>query len=114
MKLTAKIVAFTFVGGAIGTFLRYALLTIPNLFFVNYWAANLAGAVAIAVFNNIDWFAKVERRAFFTVGVTGGFTTMSGLSALMLYSWQSVVLQTGLGVALYLLITAFIRRIKND
>ncbi len=114
MKLTTKVVALTFIGGAIGTFARYALSTIPEWIFVNFWITNLIGAVLIAVFNNVAWFAKDERRAFFTVGLTGGFTTMSGLSALMLYSWQTVLLQTVAGVAIYLAVGWLIRQVKHD
>ncbi|MFM6971065.1 MAG: FluC/FEX family fluoride channel [Micrococcales bacterium] len=114
MKLTGKVIALTFVGGAIGTFGRYALSTIPDFFFVNFWAANLLGAILIAIFNNISWFAKDDRRAFFTVGITGGFTTMSGLSALVLYSWQTVLVQAVLGVAIYLLLTIAIKRVQRD
>lgn len=114
MKLTAKILALTFIGGAIGTVARYALSAIPEWIFVNFWITNLLGVVLIAAFNNINWFAKDERKAFFTIGLTGGFTTMSGLSALMLYNWQTVLLQSISGVALYLLLGWIIRRVKND
>jgi fluoride ion exporter CrcB/FEX len=114
MKLTAKIVTLTFIGGAIGTFARYALSTIPEWIFVNFWITNLLGVVLIAAFKNISWFTKADRKAFFTVGLTGGFTTMSGLSALMLYSWQTVILQTIAGVVLYLVIGWTIRRVSHD
>ena len=114
MKLSAKIIALTFIGGALGTYGRYVLSTIPDFFFVNFWAANLLGAILIALFNNIAWFTKDERRAFFTVGITGGFTTMSGLSALVLYSWQTVLAQALIGVAIYLLLTRLIKQVQRD
>lgn len=110
MKLSAKVVALTFVGGAIGTLLRFSLTLIPEFFFTNYWAANLAGASLIALFNNLAWFSSDARRAFFTVGFTGGFTTMSALTMLTLYSWPTVVAQLLLGVAIYLATTLVIAR----
>lgn len=113
MKLSYKVIALTFIGGAIGTLGRYSLSLIPEYFFVNFWAANLLGAVLIAVFNGLDWFARDDRKAFFVVGLTGGFTTMSGLSALMLYSWIEVIAQAVIGVALYLAVTVLLRRFKH-
>lgn len=110
MKLTTKVIALTFVGGAIGTLARHLLGLIPEWVFVNFWVANLLGAVLIAIFNNLVWFAQDERKAFFTVGITGGFTTMSGLSALMLFSWSQVLVQIAVGLCLYLLVTWLIKR----
>lgn len=114
MKLTSRVVALTFVGGAIGTLLRYSLSEIHDFAFTNFWVANLAGVIAIAIFNNLRWFDKDERKAFFTVGLTGGFTTMSGLSALMLYAWSQVLIQAGVGVVLYLVIGWLVRRLTSD
>lgn len=113
MKLTAKVATLTFVGGAIGTLARYLLGLIPEWAFVNFWVANLLGAALIAIFNHFSWFAQDQRRAFFTVGIAGGFTTMSGLSALMLYSWWQVLLQAVAGVGLYLLLSWLLKRGRN-
>lgn len=113
MKLSTKVVLLTFLGGAIGTLGRYSLGLIPEYFFVNFWAANLLGVVLIAVFNNLAWYARDDRRAFFVVGLTGGFTTMSGLSALMLYSWVEVIAQAIIGVVLYLAVSLLIRRFNR-
>lgn len=110
MKLTSKVISLTFVGGALGTFFRYALSSIPEPLFFNFWVANLLGVILIAAFNHFGWFAKDERKAFFTVGFTGGFTTMSGLSALMLYTPLEVVIQALVGVALYVLVTWLLKR----
>ena len=110
MKLSAKVVALTFVGGALGTLIRFSLNQIPGYIFVNFWIANLAGAVLIAIFNNHPWFAVDNRRAFFTVGFTGGLTTMSGLSALMFFSPLEVLVQALAGLALYLAISAQLKR----
>jgi fluoride ion exporter CrcB/FEX len=113
MKLTGKVIALTFIGGAIGTELRAISAYIPDFFFTNFWFANLLGVAAIAIFNNLDWFAKDERKAFFTVGLTGGFTTMSALSALILYSWQTVLAQAFLGLAIYVLVSVILKRVAR-
>lgn len=113
MKLTGKVITLTFIGGAIGTALRAISSYIPDFFFTNFWFANMLGVVAIALFNNLDWFAKDERKAFFTVGFTGGFTTMSALSALVLYSWQTVLAQAFFGVAIYVLVSVIMKRVTR-
>lgn len=113
MKLSAKIITLTFLGGFLGTFARYELTQIPEGFFYKFWCVNLIGAVVIAFLNHFAWFAKDERRAFFTVGITGGFTTMSGLSALVLYAWYEVLAQALVGVALYLATTAILKRVDR-
>ena len=110
MKLNAKVIALTFVGGALGTLIRFSLNQIPEYIFVNFWIANLAGAVLVAVFNHHPWFARDDRKALFTVGFTGGLTTMSGLSALMFFSPVEVVVQALAGLALYLTVSAQLKR----
>ena len=113
MKLTAKVVALTFVGGAIGTALRAISSFVPDFFFTNFWFANMLGVVAIAIFNNIQWFAIDSRKAFFIVGMSGGFTTMSALSALVLFSWQTVLTQALFGVAIYVLVGVLLKRVAR-
>jgi fluoride ion exporter CrcB/FEX len=102
MKVNARIIALTFVGGFVGTAFRFFLnLNIEGLF-QGLWVANLLGAVAIAVFLGIKWFNSDSRRAFFVTGFSGGFTTMSGLTLLTFYSWYGVLAQVMLGVLIYL------------
>ena len=68
MKLGNKLIAFTFLGGFIGTASRYLLDLIPGIAFANYWVVNLVGAVAIAAFKEINWFNTAERKALFITG----------------------------------------------
>lgn len=82
MQTTAKIIRLTFLGGAIGTLLRY-LLTIFISNIPGVLLANLLGAFAIGWFNADDRFNTDERKAFWSIGVAGGFTTMSGLASIM-------------------------------
>lgn len=108
-----KVIGFTFLGGFIGTASRYLLGTIPNVAFVNFWVVNLLGAIAIAIFKEINWFATPERKAFYITGFAGGFTTMSGLSMLLFYAWQQVIYQLLVGVAVYLLTGFLVRKFSN-
>jgi CrcB protein len=102
LKFSSKIVALTFVGGSAGTLARYFLGSIHQIPFANFWAVNILGAIAIGVFSEIKWFATPDRKALFVTGFAGGFTTMSGLSLMMFYSWQQVFVQLAVGVAVYL------------
>ena len=113
MKLGNKLIAFTFLGGFIGTASRYLLDLIPGIAFANYWVVNLVGAVAIAAFKEINWFNTAERKALFITGFAGGFTTMSGLSLLLFYAWQQVIYQLLAGVAIYLFTGYLLRRFRR-
>jgi fluoride ion exporter CrcB/FEX len=113
MKISARIIALTFVGGFIGTAFRYLLNQNIEGLFQGLWVANLLGAVFIAAFLGIKWFKTDSRRAFFVTGFAGGFTTMSGLTLLTFYSWYGVLLQILLGVALYLATRWLIARFTN-
>ena len=105
MKLSFRVVLLTFVGGALGTFFRWWLGAAIESSFVAVAVVNLIGAFAIGFFNGHRWFHTDARRAFFSVGFCGGFTT---LSAMMLGFRDSatallVVLETLVGVGVYLL-----------
>jgi fluoride ion exporter CrcB/FEX len=113
MKFNARIIALTFVGGFIGTALRYLLNQNIDGLFQGLWVANLLGAVAIAIFLGLKWFNTDSRRAFFVTGFAGGFTTMSGLTLLTFYSWYGVVFQVLLGVLLYLATRWLIARVTR-
>jgi fluoride ion exporter CrcB/FEX len=110
MKINARLIALTFVGGFIGTGFRYLLNQNIGGLFQGLWVANLLGAVAIAVFLGIKWFNTDSRRAFFITGFAGGFTTMSGLNLLTFYSWYGVLAQVLIGVLLYIVTRWLIAR----
>lgn len=113
MKINARIIALTFVGGFIGTGFRYLLNQNIEGLFQGLWVANLLGAVAIGVFLGLKWFSTDARRAFFVTGFAGGFTTMSGLTLLTFYSWYGVLAQVMLGFVLYLATRWLIARFTN-
>lgn len=108
MKPTAQIIRLTFLGGAIGTLVRFALFfsfgDLPSVIFVN-----LAGAALIGWLNGNKKYESPEQNALWKTGFAGGFTTMSGFASLaVLYAqgigWVAVVatiLVTALGLAAY-------------
>lgn len=80
MKPTIKILALVFIGGAIGSALRYAIgIQLEDL--AALVAVNSAGTFALGFVNarkRPDWVTNL-----FGVGFAGGFTTMSGVSVLL-------------------------------
>ena len=82
-KLSPSAVLLTFGGGAIGSLLRFAISE-ANSTLVALWIVNVAGALLIGFFNGHKWFKTESRRAFFSTGFAGGFTTMSAIAVLPL------------------------------
>jgi CrcB protein len=89
-----------FLGGGLGSLLRYAigsgleisvgstLAGMLSLFFVNVTGAFFLGLVSFHPF-----FARNNRKSFWGSGFAGGFTTMSGV-ALFVYQQSSVTITT--------------------
>ena len=105
MKLTFRVALLTFVGGALGTFFRWYTGTLIESSLLAVAAVNMLGAFAIGFFNGHRWFHTDARRAFFSVGFCGGFTTLSSLMLGFLDSTSVlfVILETLAGVGVYLL-----------
>jgi fluoride ion exporter CrcB/FEX len=105
MKLTSRIVLLTFVGGALGTALRWSLSFVIDSSFWAIAAVNLIGAFALGFFNGHRYFHTDARRALYRIGFCGGFTTLSGLMAVTISPATGfmVVVQFVLGVGVYLL-----------
>ena len=105
MTLSARVVLLTFVGGALGTIARWSIgLAIES----SFWAValvNIAGAFAIGFFNGHRSFHTDARRAFFSVGLCGGFTTLSALMATADsgLAGVGVAAEFALGIGVYLL-----------
>ena len=81
MTLNWKNIGLVFAGGAIGTSLRFG--TSSNLDdLVSLAIVNIVGSAIIGWLNSDPRFASDGKRAFWAVGFTGGFTTMSGIALL--------------------------------
>lgn len=81
MKFTLRTLGLVFAGGAIGTLVRYT--TSVNLDdFASLAIVNIVGSAILGWLNSDPRFASQGKRAFWAVGFTGGFTTMSGIALL--------------------------------
>ena len=82
MSFSPRLALLVFLGGALGTLARFELDVLldfgPLLFVVNILGSFVLGAVSA------DSKGNNESRAFFGIGFAGGFTTMSGVSLLLL------------------------------
>lgn len=82
-KLSRSAVLLTFSGGALGSLLRFAISE-ANSTLVALWIVNILGALLVGFFAGHKWFKTESRRAFFSTGLAGGFTTMSAIAILPL------------------------------
>ena len=116
MKATPKLLLAVFLGGAIGSVLRFGIgVFIPSIYSLVF--VNLAGAAFLGFVNGrgsrgFGLFSTHVSRGFWGAGFAGGFTTMSGLAqvfALQVLAGQLLVAaayiaaQFFLGVAVYVL-----------
>jgi len=108
MQLTSKTIRLTFLGGAFGTLLRFALfVTLGDL--VSVLIVNLIGSALLGWFNGNKNNDTDEFNSFWKTGFAGGFTTMSGFAALVILYSQNLgviaiiatLLITGVSVAAY-------------
>jgi len=97
MPKALKVAALVFLGGALGSGLRYVigieLEVAPTLFIVNS-----LGALILGVANGRKW--PIWFQPFFGTGFAGGFTTMSGLSLFLNANFKSEPLNVAGTVAL--------------
>ena len=99
-----RLLLLTFLGGAVGSVLRYALsvgLSLP----VWLWIANLVGALVLGFVQVNKRFAGANTQSLIATGFAGGFTTMSSLIIFALLgndpNFIYVALQIGIGIAVY-------------
>lgn len=97
MQITARIIALTFAGGALGSGLRWLIGVLvegatvttnePGQYpqidlarVITLFVVNILGAALLGWFNGSAAFSSDERKAFWSTGFAGGFTTMSGVA----------------------------------
>jgi fluoride ion exporter CrcB/FEX len=89
MTVSAKIIRLTFLGGALGTLVRFGIFVgfgdLASVIFVN-----LLGATLIGWLNANKKYDTDELNALWKVGFAGGFTTMSGFAALIVLYTQGI------------------------
>jgi CrcB protein len=101
MHISNTVIRLTFLGGALGTLVRFALFftfgDLPSVIFVN-----LVGAALIGWLNGNKKYNTDELNALWKIGFAGGFTTMSGFAALIVLYTQGIGM---VAIAFALLIT---------
>jgi CrcB protein len=114
--VSRQLLPFVFVGGALGTSLRYLIeilvggMPLGQIVVASF--VNLLGAALLGFVSVHEFFASSNRQALWGVGFLGGFTTMSGLamitagadlglSAVGAIYWLLVLMQLVIGVAAY-------------
>jgi fluoride ion exporter CrcB/FEX len=96
-----------FIGGALGSVLRYTMFVVIGDMLLSEWAeliilflVNLAGAAALGVMARHPYFQNAFCRDIWGVGFAGGFTTMSAVTVFidstMLTEWAVLMLILGL------------------
>lgn len=113
-----KEVIYIFIGGGIGSVLRYLGQVAVNertsgVAFPFSWgtfSVNILGCLLIGLFYSVSerWHLSMEMRLFLTVGICGGFTTFStfsndGLSLLKGEFYWTFILYTLLSIVVGLL-----------
>ena len=102
-KLSRSAVLLTFSGGALGSLLRFAIFEV-NSTLIALWIVNILGALFVGFFAGHKWFKTESRRAFFSTGLAGGFTTMSAIAILPLgpnFDAISIGAMVAVGMAAY-------------
>ena len=115
-KLSRSAVLLTFSGGALGTLLRFAISEV-NSTLVALWIVNILGALFVGFFAGHKWFKTESRRAFFSTGLAGGFTTMSAIAILPLgpnFDAISIGAMVAVGMAAYWLGLKFGSRMSDS
>jgi fluoride ion exporter CrcB/FEX len=116
LQLNPRILLLTFTGGVLGTWARWIFAA----FFDTYgtlFVVNILGSLLLGFVNVHPKFQSDQRKAFWAIGLCGGFTTMSAV-ALWLFQSQNViyiaipqvVIMFAAGIAAYFAGTKLVRK----
>ncbi len=110
MPFNAKLLGYVFLGGVLGTMLRYLifeamgpLASQPTVELIGLFIVNLAGTFFLGLTARLPYFQSEVCRNLWGVGFAGAFTTMSAVT-LWIESHDSsleVVAMMAAGFALY-------------
>lgn len=105
-----RMLGHVFLGGALGTMLRYLIFEVlataqlgMNTELLAIFAVNLTGSLFLGLTARHPWFQSESCRNLWGVGFAGGFTTMSALTLFIGdygLSWE-IALMLFLGVMTY-------------
>lgn len=100
-----KLLLLAFVGGAVGSALRYLVSISTDSQSDALWIVNLLGALTLGYVQATPRLKEEKLQALFGTGFAGGFTTVSGLMTFALLTpygmWSVVTLQVVLGILVY-------------
>lgn len=110
MPIKAKLLGYVFLGGVLGTMLRYlifeamaGLASYPTYELIALFIVNLTGAFFLGITARYPYFQLETCRNLWGVGFAGSFTTMSALTLWIDYQGigVEVVAMLAAGFALY-------------
>ena len=110
MPIQAKLLGYIFLGGVLGTMLRYlifeamsALASYPTYELIALFIVNLSGAFFLGLTARYPYFQSEICRNLWGVGFAGSFTTMSALTLWIDYQGLGVdvVAMLAAGFGLY-------------
>ena len=110
MPIKAKLLGYVFLGGVLGTMLRYlifeamaGLASYPTYELIALFIVNLTGAFFLGITARYPYFQSEVCRNLWGVGFAGSFTTMSALTLWIEYQGPSIQVAAMLaaGFALY-------------
>ena len=100
-----KLLLLTFVGGAVGSALRYLVSSYAGSQSDALWIVNLLGALVLGYIQTAPVLKAINLQALLATGFAGGFTTVSGLMTFAILTpygtWNVVALQVVLGILVY-------------
>ena len=105
MPIKAKLLGYVFLGGVLGTMLRYlvflalgSIAAVPTTELIALFVVNLAGTYFLGLTARHPSFQTDSHRSFWGVGFAGSFTTMSALTL-----WMD---SHNIGVEVYVVVAA--------
>lgn len=112
MKL--KLLGLTFLGGGLGSVLRYLISVSVTTGAQELWIVNLLGALVLGFVQTSRLTKSEQAQAFLGTGFAGGFTTVSGLLVFALFAPSGDFLTVAAQVAIGILFFWFGRVIGGD
>lgn len=95
----------TFLGGALGSSLRYLIGELTESQAITLWIVNLLGALLLGFVHSSKITATTQLQAVLGTGFAGGFTTVSGLITFALLAADGAfglaAIQVALGILTY-------------
>ena len=103
--MKAKLILLAFLGGAIGSALRFVIATAFVSAGPGLWIVNLLGALLLGFVQASHLTKSANLQALLATGFAGGFTTVSGLMVTALLgtdlSFGDAMLQVFAGILVY-------------